>query len=176
MIDAVLWTGRDLVVIGEHFDEGAVVLLNGKTQRTTNNPEHPTSTLIAKKAGKRLAAGTALTVVVENPNGVRSEKFRTEALRTVTLAQEGETIPLQVGDHLFVYLGSDLEWTLQGFDTTVLRIVPGVGTLIRGAQVLLEAEHAGQTKLSLIGDAACRKSQPPCMIPTRLFQVTVVVQ
>ena len=54
---AVLWTGHNLIVLGEGFDAGSTVVINGVSRKTKNDPADPTSKLIAKKAAKGLVAG-----------------------------------------------------------------------------------------------------------------------
>ncbi len=78
-----------------------------------------------------------------------------------------------VGEQVLVKLGTDLVWTVQVADPTVLGRVRGVA-LIVGAQGLYSAAKAGTTLVTAIGDAACRTTIPPCMVPSRLFSVTVV--
>ena len=39
-----------------------------------------------------------------------------------------------------------------------------------------EANKTGSTTLTASGDPVCRQSQPPCALPSRLFQITVEVQ
>jgi hypothetical protein len=95
-------------------------------------------------------------------------------LRTITLADDGATVSVAVGEQVLVKLGTDLVWTVQMTDPTVLVRVRGVA-LIVGAQGLYAAAKAGSTLVTATGDAACRTAVPPCMVPTRLFSVTVVV-
>ena len=95
-------------------------------------------------------------------------------LRTITLADDGATVSVAVGEQVLVKLGTDLVWTVQISDPTVLVRVRGVA-LIVGAQGLYAAAKAGTTLVTAIGDAACRTAVPPCMVPTRLFSVTIVV-
>ena len=66
-------TGKKLFVFGENFDDGAVILLNGEEQRTLNDSQNPKTTLIGKKAGKKVKPGDKLQV--RNPNGTQSEEF-----------------------------------------------------------------------------------------------------
>jgi Tol biopolymer transport system component len=65
--------GKTLVVTGEHFDAGAEILLNGAAQKTRNDAENPTGTLIGKKAGKKIRPGDRLQV--RNPDGALSQEF-----------------------------------------------------------------------------------------------------
>ena len=66
-------SGKKLFVFGEDFDRGAVILLNGEEQTTKNAGENPRTTLIGKRAGKRIKSGDRLQV--RNPNGSASEGF-----------------------------------------------------------------------------------------------------
>jgi N-acetylneuraminic acid mutarotase len=66
-------TGKKLIVGGENFDDGAVIVLNGEEQKTANDGQNPKTTLIGKKAGKKIKAGDKLQV--RNPDGTLSEEF-----------------------------------------------------------------------------------------------------
>ena len=65
--------GKKLFILGEKFQLGAVILLNGEDQRTTNDDQNPKTTLICKKAGKKVKPGDKLQV--RNPNGTLSQEF-----------------------------------------------------------------------------------------------------
>jgi hypothetical protein len=66
-------SGKKLFITGENFHAGAVILLNGETQNTKQPAASPHTTLIGKKAGKRIKAGDKLQV--RNPDGTLSEEF-----------------------------------------------------------------------------------------------------
>jgi photosystem II stability/assembly factor-like uncharacterized protein len=66
-------SGKLLVVRGQKFEIGAVILLNGLEQRTKNKYGDPNSTLICKKVGKTIKPGDKLQV--RNPNGALSQEF-----------------------------------------------------------------------------------------------------
>jgi hypothetical protein len=72
-ITTVSVSGKKLIVTGENFDPGAVILINDKQQKTENDTANPNITLIGKKAGKRVKAGDR--VQVRNPNGSLSQEF-----------------------------------------------------------------------------------------------------
>jgi photosystem II stability/assembly factor-like uncharacterized protein len=61
--------GKRLLVFGERFDAGAVILLDGEEQPTKNDGVTPTGKLIGKTAGKRLRKNPALKIQVRNANG-----------------------------------------------------------------------------------------------------------
>ena len=98
----------------------------------------------------------------------------TAGLRTITLADDGTTIGVRLGDQVLIDLGTGLIWTVTIGDQQVLARVIGV-TVILGAQGLYSAARTGSTLVTAIGDPACRTSTPPCMAPSRSFSVTVVV-
>ena len=59
--------GKKLIVVGENFDPDAVILINGEEQKTRNDNQNPQTTLIGKKAGKKIKPGDRLQV--RNPDG-----------------------------------------------------------------------------------------------------------
>ena len=65
--------GKKLILVGENFGDGAVILLNGEEQRTKNDGANPFISLIAKSAGKRIKPGDKLQV--RNPDGSVSQEF-----------------------------------------------------------------------------------------------------
>ena len=68
-------TGKKLLIAGENFDSGAVILLDGKKQKTANDEQNPSTTLIGKKAGKKIAHGQMVTLQVRNRDDRVSEPF-----------------------------------------------------------------------------------------------------
>ena len=72
-IISVSVAGKKLFVLGNNFDAGAVVLINGEEQTTRNDAKNPQTALVGKKAGKRIKAGDR--VQVRNPNGALSQEF-----------------------------------------------------------------------------------------------------
>ena len=66
-------SGKKLILSGEDFDAGAVILINSQEQITKNDDQSPNSALIGKKAGKRVKTGDKIKV--RNRNGRLSEEF-----------------------------------------------------------------------------------------------------
>jgi len=64
--------GKNLLVSGENFEEGAVILVDGEDQRTVNPDQDFTNSLLGKKTAKRIAPGQTVTLRVRNPDGVLS--------------------------------------------------------------------------------------------------------
>lgn len=68
-------SGKSLVVAGDGFDDGAVVLINGKEQSTANDEQSPTTTLVVRKGGKKIKPGDTAILQVRNSDGVLSQAF-----------------------------------------------------------------------------------------------------
>jgi len=66
--------GKKLFVFGESFQMGAVVLLDGNEQATLNDDDF-SHMLRCKKAGKKIPAGSTVTLTVKNPDGSVSAPF-----------------------------------------------------------------------------------------------------
>ena len=90
----------------------------------------------------------------------------------VTMADDGTTLQLTVGQRFLLDLGSDLEWAVSVADEEVVQRVPGV-LVIRGAQGIYEARATGTTVLTAVGSAAC--SSGACPLFRLGFHVTIVV-
>lgn len=74
MISSASVGGKKLFVFGESFQMGAVVLLDGIEQPTLNDDDF-SHFLRCKKAGKKIAAGSTVTLTVKNPDGAVSAPF-----------------------------------------------------------------------------------------------------
>jgi hypothetical protein len=95
---------------------------------------------------------------------------------TITLDDNGKTFNFHVGDAFLLNLGTDrYDWTVTIDNQNVIGLRMGV-TVIEGAQGLFDALGVGTATLSASGDPLCRKSSPPCMMPTILFKVTLNVE
>jgi hypothetical protein len=95
-------------------------------------------------------------------------------LHTLTLADNGTTITVAVGDRVELRLDVNLNWTVSVSDPSVLRRPPGIA-LVREVQGLWDAVALGSATISATGDAPCRLSTPPCSVPSLLFSATVNV-
>jgi hypothetical protein len=61
-ITEVLRSKKKLIISGQNFDSGAVLLINGQKQKSANDESSPATKLIAKKAGKIVRSGDKLQV------------------------------------------------------------------------------------------------------------------
>jgi glucose/arabinose dehydrogenase len=73
-ISSAMVDRKNLLVTGQNFDPGSVVLVNGADWLTLHDDQNP-GTLVAKKAAKRIASGQRVVLQVRNSNGVLSSEF-----------------------------------------------------------------------------------------------------
>lgn len=67
-------SGKHLVVLGEGFDGGALILMDGISRKTLRDHANP-GTLIGKKVGKRIATGQTVILQVRNSDDQISAEF-----------------------------------------------------------------------------------------------------
>jgi hypothetical protein len=69
--------GKTLLITGENFAVGAVIMIAGQEQGTRNDEQSPTTMLISKKGGKKgkIPVGQPAILQVRNPNGTLSSEF-----------------------------------------------------------------------------------------------------
>jgi endo-1,4-beta-xylanase len=73
-ISAASRNGKQLIITGELFEDGAQLLINGEKQnKVSNDSQSPTTTIVARKAGKVVKPGDILQV--KNPDGLLSNQF-----------------------------------------------------------------------------------------------------
>jgi len=68
-------SGKQLFVVGENFDQGATLTINGESQNTKNDDASPFTRLIGKKAGKRIPAGQTVRIRVRNSDATLSNEL-----------------------------------------------------------------------------------------------------
>lgn len=68
-------SGKNVIVTGEGFDRGAVILIDGAEQRTRNDESKPATVLIGKKTAKNIPPGQPVSIQVRNSDGLLSESF-----------------------------------------------------------------------------------------------------
>ena len=90
----------------------------------------------------------------------------------VTIANDGTTLNLAVGQRFTLNLGNGVDWTVKVADEQVVQHVTGV-PLPAGAQGVYEARTPGSTVLSAVGIPHCTSGVCPLF---RLgFSVTITV-
>jgi hypothetical protein len=94
----------------------------------------------------------------------------------VTLSANGKTFVMHIGESFLLNLGMDVyDWSPEVDNQNVLHREMGV-LVIRGAQGIYIAQNPGTAILSASGNPKCLQSKPPCMMPSILFMITVIVQ
>lgn len=112
IIKRIRLKGNKLIVAGENFDEGAIIFINDEEVVTRNDLDSPTTTLIAKKGGKKIPFETIFGLRVETFDGERSftlKFFRTDSFLAPVLPMWPYpfTVYLRTGEYLLV---RDLEF------------------------------------------------------------------
>lgn len=74
-ITSVTIQGKKLLVSGEGFDQGAVILGNDTDLQTQNDAATPSLLLVSKRGGKQIGRGQTVTIRVRNADGQLSEGF-----------------------------------------------------------------------------------------------------
>ena len=96
-----------LICTGRDFAEGARIRISNEAIDrevvTRNDPETPTTRVVAKKGGKTIPLDTRVSICVANPDGGLSslQYFRGRSLFSLVLPSDG-AVTLQVGDYFFV--------------------------------------------------------------------------
>lgn len=96
---------------------------------------------------------------------------------TVTMSDNGRSVLLKKGQTLLVVLDQVAydSWTIKVADPTILSALPK-NSVPPGAQGLYQASKVGQTSLTASGELKCRKTNPPCQINPKDFQIKVTVE
>ena len=166
--------GKKLILTGQNFSQGAVILVNGEPQKTRNDEDSPSTTLIAKKAGSNIPDNAAVSIQVQGANGL-TDKFPFFKGQVITLDDAGKPVSLRVGDRFLLFLQNGAyEFSPTVLDETILRKVTDVA--IPGSQGVFEALRSGNTKLTAIGELPCHKTTPACLAPTLSVEFTVLVE
>lgn len=122
-----------------------------------------------------VSAGTGAPDVLPTQGDIATPSGTPSGDVIVTLENNGQTIHLPVGGSFLLNLGEPYNWDVTVSDQSILARKVNI-LVIRGAQGVYEALKPGQVTLSAAGDPACRALQPPCMMPSVTFEVTVIVQ
>jgi predicted secreted protein len=120
-------------------------------------------------------AVTVDTAITTNPTAENTTEPLPDGQKVVTRDDRGKTISLAVGENFLLELGEGYTWEVNVSDQAVLSRVKNIA-VIRGAQGVYLANKPGKVTVSAAGDPLCRQSQPPCMMPSILFEFTVQVK
>ena len=165
--------GKKLILTGEHFMDGAVILVNGEPQKTRNDEESPSTTLIAKKAGKIIPDDTVVAIQVQSSNGL-TDNFPFFKGLVITFADLGKPILLKTGDRFLLFLTKDAyEFGTNVLDAEILQKVNDIE--VPGSQGVFEAKREGTTRLNATGQLPCHNTVPACLAPAINVEFTVIV-
>jgi hypothetical protein len=166
--------GKKLILTGENFMEGAVILVDGERQKTRNDENSPTTTLIAKKAGNRIPDYATVAIQVQAPNGL-TDKFPFFKGQVITFEELGKPIILRLGERFLLSLQkATYEFIPSVLDGAILTKVNDVE--FQESQGVFEALRVGTTTLVAVGEPLCAKGTPPCLAPALRVEFTVIVE
>ena len=66
---------KKLLIAGEGFDQGAVIMINDTDLQTQNDDATPSVLLISKRGGKQIGRGQTVSIRVRNADGRLSDVF-----------------------------------------------------------------------------------------------------
>jgi len=95
--------------------------------------------------------------------------------KVITLADRDKTITLAPGESFLLKLGEAYTWEITISDQSVISQVKGIAVTSE-IQGVYEALKTGAVTLAATGDPLCRQSRPACMMPSILFEITIVVK
>jgi hypothetical protein len=176
--------GKNLIISGVGFGEGAVVLINGEPQKSKNDPDLPSRTLRVPKGKKRISSGEIAMVQVQNTDGELSDVAPVYGGANIHWTNNVDVprVRLQVGERVLLYLtnfgSTEFQWSVvplypPGFvrsvDDAVLPEVP------EGARLqLFEAVQTGSAWLFAGGDVPCKVQNCPGRGPMVINALIVV--
>jgi hypothetical protein len=94
-------------------------------------------------------------------------------VRTITLADDGQTVSIPVGTAILLALDSMYDWQVQIADQTMISPYPNADVPPE-SQGIFTAVHQGQTTLTATGTPMCSNATPRCLAPSRQFTVQIV--
>lgn len=86
-------------------------------------------------------------------------------VRTITLADDGQTVSLPTGTSFLLALDSAYDWQVQIADQTILSPYPNAAAP-PDSQGVFTASHQGQTTLRATGTPKCYNATPRCLAPS----------
>ena len=112
-------------------------------------------------------ADLLLDVQPPSGGGVRFG-LRITPTTVITASDAGGTVQLDQGDQFSVELGDGYTWSVTVADESIV-------SQVDGQPGLYEARQPGSTQLLISGDPTCLRSHVGCLIPSRAFQISIVV-
>jgi predicted secreted protein len=115
----------------------------------------------------------APTVLFRVGIAVASPAVGVPTVRTVTLADDRQTISLPTGTSFLLSLATIYDWQVQIADPAIVSPYVNAATP-PDSQGIFTASHQGQTMLTAIGTPTCYTATPRCLAPSRQFTVQII--
>jgi len=151
------------------FVPSAAVIPPTEISTTTEEYEvdHPTETLTA----------VIVTVIPASVEAVQVESSRTPfAMQEITLADQGKTFVMYPGESFILNLGAGVyDWSVEVDNPAVLSRETNSPSMYE-VQGIYRANAPGQAVLTAYGNPKCIRSTPPCLMPSLMFKITLIVQ
>ncbi len=88
----------------------------------------------------------------------------------------GTTKSVKVGSELRLVLPADIDWVLESTNTSALALKSSQVGNVGGSSAriwLFDVKQPGDYVIRATGDAQCRKSVPPCSVPTVRYEFKI---
>lgn len=93
----------------------------------------------------------------------------------ITTESGGQTYTIKRGQRFTIKLGEVYNWQVSVDPAGVIEPVMGLA-LARGVQGVYVGKSPGRAAIQMVGDPTCRKSNPPCGMPSLMLTVTIEVK
>lgn len=115
------------------------------------------------------------STVISTPEGTPSAAPSEPAPVTITLANNNQSITLQVGQRFLLQLGDSNRWNVNIDNQDVVSRLVNI-SVVKGAQGVYEAHRTGNALLSAVGTAVCDPTQGVCSHLAIGFALQITVQ
>lgn len=177
--------GKNLIISGFGFGEGAVVLVNGEPQKSKNDPDLPSRTLRVPRGKKRISSGEIAMVQVQNTDGELSDVAPVYGGANIHWTNNIDVtrVRMQVGERVLLYLtnfgNTEFKWSVVPLYPPNLYVVRVDDAILpkvpEGAHLqLFEAVQTGSVWLFAGGDVPCKVQICPGGGPMVVNAVIVV--
>ncbi len=151
------------------FVPSAAVIPPTEISTTTEEYEvdHPTETLTV----------AIVTVIPASVEAVQVESSRTPfPMHEITWADQGRTFVMRPGESFILNLGVGVyDWSVEVDNPAVLSRETNSPWMYE-VQGIYKAIAPGQAVLTAGGNPKCIQSTPPCLMPSIMFKITLIVQ
>lgn len=153
------------------------LVISSPTTQTRNTVQANAQTPVVISGTPFVITGTAIAYPATVLPGTSNQATPTPltGAKVVTLSDNRQTLYLHPGDTFTLRLPSLYDWHLSPTGNQILILDSNQATT-QGIEAVYKAIAPGNTIITASGDPGCRKSKPPCMLPSISFSLTVIVQ